>query len=349
MKKYLKVSALLIAMLMTVSLFAVGCSQKAPQSNPAPQAQPEAKKEEPKPEAKKETDWPKKPIQVIVPFKAGGDTDFNARTYAKYLEEKLGQPVIIVNVDGNGGTLGSKKAKDAAPDGYTVLFYHAAMFINEATEMAKYGFKDFEMAGVAAMNPGDIITVDKSSKYQTLKDLVEDSKANPGKISITANTGATTYLTALMLKEAGAELNIVDLGGASDRIAGLKGGHVNVITNPYGTVKQYFENGDFRPLAVITEKRNSKFDTIPTALEQGYDVVQPIPYFFLFPKGTPKEIVDKFSTAVGDIAQNNKEYAEAIDKAYNQTPFFLNPEESTKYLNTLNDRVIKLKDQLMAK
>ena len=71
--------------------------------------------------------WPDKTVQVIAPFRAGGDTDFNARVYAKYLRQELGVPFVIVNIDGGGGTLGSRKAKDAAPDGYTVLVTTTAL------------------------------------------------------------------------------------------------------------------------------------------------------------------------------------------------------------------------------
>ncbi|MFQ3621155.1 MAG: tripartite tricarboxylate transporter substrate-binding protein [Spirochaetales bacterium] len=93
-----------------------------------------------------ELDWPKNAIQILVSYNPGGDTDFNARTYAKYLEKELGQPVVVVNVAGVGGTLGSRKVKDSPPDGYTVLFYHTAMIVNQITDMVPYGFEDFELS-----------------------------------------------------------------------------------------------------------------------------------------------------------------------------------------------------------
>jgi tripartite-type tricarboxylate transporter receptor subunit TctC len=296
--------------------------------------------------AKADPKWPTKPIQIVVPFKPGGDTDFNARVYAKYLEKELGQPVVIVNVDGNGGTLGSRKVKDAAPDGYTALFYHAAVLINEVSGVAEYGFDALDMACVAAMNPGDVFVVTKDSKYKTLKDLVEDSKANPGKIRFAGNTGATTYLEGLLLNAAGAAVNIVDAGGSADRIAALRGGHVDVIPNPYGTVKAYLNSGDFRALALVREQRNSRFPNIPTAVEQGYDVVVPIPYFFAFPKGTPKEYQAKLSAAVEKIAKGSQEYAAEIAKAYDQTPFFLPSEEAVKLFTGEREKVMKHKDKM---
>lgn len=286
--------------------------------------------------------WPEKTIQIIAPFKAGGDTDFNARVYAKFLRKELGVPLVVVNIDGGGGTQGSRKAKDSAPDGYTVLFYHTAMLVNTASGMADYTYHDFEMVGIAGIEPGSIICVTKKSKYNSLKDLMDDSRANPGKVSLTANMGATTYLAALLLNEAGGKFNLVDMGGASQRVTALLGGHIDVIGNPYGTVKPYIESGDFKALAVLNEQRNPKFNAIPTAKEQGYDVVFQYRYFFLFPKGTPKEIVDKFAKAVKKVTAD-KEYAADIDKAYSQTPFFMNTAESFKFLKTQEDLIGKVK------
>ena len=286
--------------------------------------------------------WPEKTIQVIVPFKAGGDTDFNARVYAKFLRKELGVPLVVVNIDGGGGTQGSRKAKDSAPDGYTVLFYHSAMLVNMASGMADYTYRDFEMAGIAGFEPGNILCVAKKSKFNTLKDLIDDSRANPGKVSITINVGTMGYLAALLLNEAGGKFNLVDHGGASQRITALLGGHVDVIINPYGTVKSYIEAGEFKALGALNEQRNPKFATIPTAKEQGYDVVSRYPYFFLFPKGTPKEVVGRFASAVQKVAAD-KEYAADIDKAYSQTPLFMNAEDSLRFLKAQEDLIGKVK------
>jgi len=287
--------------------------------------------------------WPEKTVQIIAPFRAGGDTDFNARVYAKYLRQELGAAFVVVNIDGGGGTLGSRKAKDAAPDGYTVLFYHSAMLVNTAAGTADYTFRDFEMVGIAGEEPGNILCVLKKTNYNNLKDLMEESRANPNKLSITGNVGATTYLAALLLNQAGGMFNIVDHGGSAQRITALLGGHVDVIINPYGTVKPYLESGEFKALAVLNTQRNPKFSTIPTAKEQGYDAAFQYRYFFLFPKGTPKEIVDKLAGAVQKIVSSNKEYAADIDKAYSQIPLFLSPADSVAFLQAQEALIGKVK------
>jgi len=287
--------------------------------------------------------WPEKAIQIIAPFKAGGDTDFNARVFAKHLRKELGVSLVVVNVDGGGGTLGSRKVKDAAPDGNTVLFYHTAMLVNTASGMVDYTYRDFEMVGMAGIEPGSVICVSKKAKWNSFKELMEDSRANPNKLTLTGNMGATTYLTALLMNRVGGKFNVVDQGGASQRVTALLGGHVDVIANPYGTVKAYIESGEFKPLAVLNEQRNPKFPAIPTAREQGYDVAFQYRYFFLFPKGTPREIVDKFSAAVEKVVKGNKEYAAEIDKAYSQMPFFAKRDEALGFLKSQEELIATVK------
>ncbi|MCX7787921.1 MAG: tripartite tricarboxylate transporter substrate binding protein [Spirochaetes bacterium] len=301
---------------------------------------------------KKETtgiDWPKKAIQVIVPYNPGGDTDFNARAYAKYLEKELGQPVVIVNVAGVGGTLGSRKAKDATPDGYTVLFYHTAMIVNQVTEMVPYGVEDFELSCIAAMSPGNVIAINAKSPWKSLKELVDDSIKRPGEIKFAADIGGTTYVLAMQFLDAGAKFNVVDAGSSTARNAALKGGQIDVVPNPYGPTKPFLQSGDFRALGVTNEKRHPRFPEIPTCKEQGYDVALEIYYFFAFPKGTPIPIVEKLSTAVKNICTTNQEYAQDIAKAYDQVPFYLGRDEGITLLAKQKEQIGKYKDKLKAK
>lgn len=294
-------------------------------------------------------DWPKKAIQIIVPYNPGGDTDFNARTYAKHLEKELGQPVVVINVAGVGGTLGSRKAKDAAPDGYTVLFYHTAMIVNQVTEMVPYGIEDFELSCIAAMSPGNVIAVNAKSPWKTLKELVEDSIRRPGEIKFAADMGGTTYVMAMQFLDAGAQFNVVDAGSSTARNAALKGKQINVVPNPYGPTKPFLQSGDFRALGTTNEKRHPRFPEIPTCQEQGYDVALEICYFFAFPKGTPSSIVEKFSSAVQKIATTNQEYAQDIAKAYDQVPFYLGRVEGAALLAKQKAVIEKYKDKLTAK
>ena len=280
------------------------------------------------------TEWPKKDIQIICPFAAGGDTDFSARTFAQYLTDELGVKVVVVNTDGNGGATGARAAKDASNDGYSMLFGSSAFLTNQLSGAVDFGFDAFEFCAVAGKGAGNVICVNKSLGVSTFEELVAYSKEHPGTLKLTANTGATTQAVALMIKDAGVDANIVDSGGSSDRIAGLLGGQVDIIINPYGNVKDYIASGDFVALGLDTDLVNERMKDagIPTCKEQGFDVVFPSYYFAAFPKGTDPEIVKKMSEAIGNIVASNEEFAEAVGKAYYQVPEYHDTEEGLKLM-----------------
>src|SRR5699024_3125635 len=249
-------------------------------------------------------DWPTRDIEIIVPFGAGGDTDFNARMYADRLEEELGTSVTVSNVEGQGGAAGAAQVRDADPDGYTILFYHGAVAVNEATGAANFGLDDFEFVATAAASPGELVTVREDMGFEDLDDLVEYSQENPDELRVSADIGATTHVMALQLQDAGADINIVSSGGSSDRVASLLGGHVDVIFNPYGNISDYLENGDFAALANVSGERAEEYSDIPTAEEQGYGELNFTNYyFFAMPEGAPDHAVEQFAEAAEAVSQ----------------------------------------------
>lgn len=291
-------------------------------------------------------EWPTKAVEIVVPFSAGGDTDFNARVLAKYLEEELGQPFVITNVTGSGGTLASAKVKDSKADGYSVLYSHVAVNISQAANVVDFGYEDFEMGPITAKSIGDVILVRGDSPWNSIEDMIEDTKANPGKYKVAANTGATTHWVAIGLLNAGAELNVVDSGSASDRIPALLGGHVDIICNSLSSVKDYIETGDFKPLAIANFERTPEFPEIPTLKESGVDVEFECSYTMMFPKGTDEAIIDKMNNAVKNIVENNQEYKDEIYLAYQQHPFMLEPTEAEEYYRDELSRLMEISDKL---
>jgi tripartite-type tricarboxylate transporter receptor subunit TctC len=278
------------------------------------------------------SDWPKKTIQAIVPFSPGGDCDFNGRAYATRLGSILGQTVVVTNVTGNNGAIGATQVKNSAPDGYTVLFYHSALSVGRVFGTMDFGIDSFDLAVVGGKDAGYAVCVNAKGPYQNLKDLVTASQKNPGKITFAAPTASVTYVTGMLLNKAGAKLNLVDLGGAAERTAGLLGGHVDSIPNPLGAAVPYIQSGDWRALAILGAERNSIYTDVPTAAEAGYPGVEfSIYYFFAFPKGTPKEIVDKFVNACRKVFEM-PDYRTTILDTYQQKPFFLQGKEASDLL-----------------
>lgn len=295
------------------------------------------------------TDWPKRSINVIVGFSAGGDTDYNARELAKYLSKSLGQSIVVTNVSGSGGSIAASQVKSARPNGYTVLFTHAALNIAEAVGTINFGFDDFEVCCMAGKAEGEAIIVRADAGWNSLEDMIEASKKNPGKYKLTASTGATTQWAAIALQEGGGKFNIVDAGNASDRIAVLLGGHVDVITNSIPTVKDYIDSGVFKVLATCMPERSKYYPNVPTLKERGIDCAYNNGYTIFFPKGTDHAIVNKMNQAVKDIVETNPEYAQAIKKAYLQDPYYLDTEDTLKYWSDERERLMTISNLLQGK
>ncbi len=335
MKRTFKGLALILASLLLVTALAgCGSSDKTAEGGETP--------------AQSEEDWPTKPLQMVVPFAAGGDTDFHARQYAKYLEEELGQPVAVTNVVGNSGMLAAKEVYDAAPDGYTILFTHSSINVNTAAGTSDIKLEDFEMVRVCGQPAVEAIAVRSDSPYQTLDDLVAAIKEHPGEFVVPASLGATShYAVLLMEKVCGVELNIVNSGASGDRTAGLKGGNFEFIINPYGTMKSFVDSGDFRILATLGSERSGQFPDVPTAAELGYeDLVSVNAYYIVVPKGTPENVVEKLGAAIDDISTNNEEYAKAIADAHLQDTFLLNKEDSIAFAQDELERFMSMSAEL---
>lgn len=335
MKKF---TALLMTLTLTAALLA-GCGQNT--------STDEGKTPEDgsKPSSKETSAWPEKPIEVIIPYSPGGDTDFNARAYTEYLSEELGVPVVASNVTGSSGTIASRQVKDADPDGYSVLFSHTVMNVNEMVGIADFGMDDFEIACIAAASPGELITVRSDLGVKNLDELKAYTEAHPGELDLAIDFGTMVNINGLQMQEAGIDVNLITAGSASESVAALAGGHCDIIINAYGSVKDYLTTGEFVALGTTSTKPTEALGDIPTCKEQGYDIALDKYYFFAFPKGTPAEIVEKFSDAVKTVSEK-PEYQESIKTAYAQEPFYASTEEGLGLMQEAKDVIWSFEDQM---
>lgn len=277
-------------------------------------------------------EYPVDTIEVVVPAGAGGDTDFNARTLGKYLPDELGVDMVVTNIGGAGGTTGTKEVFDADPDGSKVLFFHNSMLLNSILGLADYTITDFALAGIAVLDEGNGFFVNAQSEYEDLNDLIEAAKANPGGISIATEVGGFTHLQLLALQEeTGIELNIVDVGGAADKMAALQGGHIDVIPIQYGSAKEYIDAGEFRTLGILAADKVDLMPDVPTFKDQGVDISFEKFFFYAFPPETPQEVVDMFSQAVQNVVENNEDYRAEAENFY-VSPTYMSPDEATTYI-----------------
>jgi putative tricarboxylic transport membrane protein len=239
--------------------------------------------------------WPEKPITIIVPFGAGGVTDITARTFQKAAADHnlLPQPIAVLNVTGGtGGSVGSTRAKTAAPDGYTFLLLHLALMSAEASGQSPNSYRDFEpIAGTTNSCMASIVPQD--ARWKTFKELMDEAKAKPNTIPFATNLGSVFHMTTLIMQNSdpGAEFRLVQVGGESDAITSLKGGHTAAGLLSVGSFLRYKAEG-FRMLAVLAPERQPGVMEYATAKEQGYDASLCIEHWWFAPKGTPKEAID---------------------------------------------------------
>lgn len=283
------------------------------------------------------TSWPEKPINFVVPWSAGGDTDFFARTLAKYLTTELGVSVNVTNTAGGGGSIASNEVKDADPDGYTFLCFDTALALNHSCGIADFGYEAFDPVCLNAKNSGEYLVVRKDFPCDTIAELIEYSKANPGTIKLAANTGATSYYVAVKLTELGGDFNVVNGGSSSERVASLIGGHIDVSSHAMGVISQYLDGtgtGELKILGCLATERSEAFPDIPLATEQGVDIAYDMVYNILAPKGTDPAIISRLSEACAKIINENADYAKEIWDAYGASPYYKNTEEAIADLKT---------------
>ncbi|MBQ6232024.1 MAG: tripartite tricarboxylate transporter substrate binding protein [Clostridia bacterium] len=274
-------------------------------------------------------------IVVDVAFAAGGDTDYNARAYVDRLSAILGVPVIANNVTGSNGAIASEEVKNAPANGYTVLFTQTSFVLNGLSGMTDYGIEAFKLACVAGGSSGWLIISAKDSGINTLEDLVKISNEKP--LAFGGSTGASGSAIGEMLNQKGANLNVVDYGSATNKVAGVLSGDIAASVIPILTAWPYVQSGDFIPLGLTEYERNSCFPDVPTCIEQGYDVALPTYYFFAFPGDTPDEIVETFADACQQIYES-EEYKNLLLNTYSQIPFFARGEEAYAILNSVAEK-----------
>jgi tripartite-type tricarboxylate transporter receptor subunit TctC len=264
--------------------------------------------------------YPDRPIKMIVPWAAGGDTDNIFRPFAPALQKALGgTTVVIANIGGASGTVGAREAKGAPPDGYTLYAVHDYIHSTYYTGMSDVNYTDFEPVCLISGTPS-VLTASPKTKWGTMKELVDDAKAHPGQISVGATLGSTShFFPALVEKAAGIKFKYVSYDGLAQRMNSILGGHID-LTDGNLTQKGKVDAGQLKFIAIATEKRSPEMPNVPTLKELGYDVVYSVSRGLLAPKGTPNEILSKLETACGQ-AVKDPAFVESMKKQGTDVPY----------------------------
>ncbi|TAJ88055.1 tripartite tricarboxylate transporter substrate binding protein [Reyranella sp.] len=246
--------------------------------------------------------YPRRAVQLIVAFPAGGSTDVGARILAAAAEKDLGQPITVVNKGGAGGQLGFTEIARAKPDGYTLGFLNLPG-LNTITldpeRKAAFNIDSFIPIVNQVLDPG-LIWVKGDSPYKTLADLVDAAKKAPGKISAcTTGILSDDHLAILMVQEAAkCEFRIVHFDGGAQQLTGVMGGHVDCAFDNVGGVFKRVLSGEVRGLAVTDVERSKFLPDVPCTKELGMaTVISSSTRGVGAPKGTPADVIKVVETA----------------------------------------------------
>ena len=254
-------------------------------------------------------DYPTRPVRIVVTFPAGSTSDILARPMAQWLQERLGQPCVVDNRPGAGGTIGTEAVVRASPDGYTLLLISGAHTVN-ATLYDKLSFNFIrDIAPVAGISrETGLMVVNPSVPAKTVPEFIAYAKANPGKINMaSAGIGASSHVGGELFKMmTGVNLTHVPYRGSPPALTDLLGGQVHVYFGPIAGSIEYIRAGTLRALAVTTAKRSEALPDLPTVGEfvPGYEASAV--WGVGAPRNTPVEIVDKLNTEINAGLANPK-------------------------------------------
>jgi tripartite-type tricarboxylate transporter receptor subunit TctC len=246
--------------------------------------------------------YPSKPVRVIVSFTAGSATDIVGRVVGAKVSEYWGQPVIVENRSGAGGSIGSNAVAKAEPDGYTLLINSSAHTVNPAifANLPYDTVKDFTDIAPLAVQP-NVLVVAGGSPYKSLGDLIGFAKANPGKLNFGhAGVGSGTHLnTEKLLSQSGASATVVPFKGTPEVVQAIFSGSVDCYWVPISAGLSNIRAGKLRPLAVSTAKRNPQLPDVPTTAEAGVKGAETALWFGVWgPAGMPRDRVVKINADV---------------------------------------------------
>ena len=274
--------------------------------------------------------FPVRPIKLVIAFPAGGPTDITMRQLAENASKVLGQPVIIENKPGAGGTLPAQALQTAQPDGYTLAQMPLGVFrLPYTTKINWDPVKDISyVINVTGYAFGIVVPAD--SPLKNWQDFVAYAKANPGKLTY-GSTGTMTsphLTTELIAQKAGIELQHVPYKGSADLMLATISGQLMAAADSTGFAQQVAA-GKLRVLNTWGEKRLDKFPDAPTLKELGYDMVQNSPVGIGAPRGTPPEVVAKIHDAFKK-AMEEPSYVAALAK-YDMLPNYMSSADYTRF------------------
>jgi tripartite-type tricarboxylate transporter receptor subunit TctC len=263
-------------------------------------------------------DWPTRPLTMIIPFAAGGNADAVGRVLANRMGEILGQRVIVENVGGAGGMMGSNRVAQAAPDGYTFVVGTTGTHAQNQTLFKAPLYNvvtDFTPVALIAEVP-IVLIVRKDLPVANFREFIQYARANQAKMHYgSAGPGSAVHLGCVVLNSAiGTNITHVPYRGSGPAMQDLLGGRVDFLCEFVSTAKPHVEAGSLKALAIMAKERSPVLPNVPTAEEQGTPNLEAYTWNAIFlPKNTPASIVRKLNDAIGQTL-DTKSVRDHLDK-----------------------------------
>lgn len=264
-------------------------------------------------------EYPSEDITMVVAQPAGSSTDITGRAVAQCYQEELGQTVVVENVAGASGALGTSEVVSSEPDGYTIGMSTVSSLAQPAlTEGVGYDRDSFETIGSSTQQAA-ILAVREDSEYETAEQFFEAAKGNPGELSVSQGGATTPQGIELdrLIDIHGVEVNNVPFNGAAESVNAVVGGNADAVLTAGDPIVSRIESGELRALAVGSEKRLPYLPDTPTLAELGYEdlTLSSSTFGLIVPQGTPPEIIQTLESTLKDCLEN-PETREQIGERY---------------------------------
>jgi len=270
-------------------------------------------------------DWPTRPVRIIVPFAPGGSGDITARMIGKHIEEKTGQAVVVDNRPGANGVIGTMAVKQAAPDGYTVLLATTSTHSANPSLLRDLPYdpqRDFITVGFFGSN-GSYLMVRPDAPWRSLEALVQEAKANPGKLFFGYFNASSRVPAELLNVMAGTQMQGVPYRAIGNAFADLLAGRLQVIFVDTTAGDAYLRNGQTRALAITRGGRWPRFPDLPAISETYPDFVLTGFLGVAVPAGTPLPVAERLNTLVNEAILAEPARSRLIEFGFNPEAFDL--------------------------
>lgn len=248
--------------------------------------------------------WPEKPVNLLIGFKAGGATDLLGRLVAEALEKELGMPVVVINKGGAGGALAYDEVHRAANDGYTLGWVTGSLFTTTNIGHLNWGYDELDPVARIAQWPM-VVGVSSDAPWKSWQDFLADARSNPGKYTFGhAGTGSIGHLMNAALSS---QVEVIPVPiGVAKRFPALLGGQIDLVSAPAAGFITFSRAKKMRALVVSSEKRVPLLPDTPTAKEIGIDFQVDLMYGIFAPPNTPKPIKDRLRAALKKLTGSDE-------------------------------------------